>query len=368
MKFILFFILIINSFAKDSKTIDYLLEYSQKDDKNISYEYNKYLKSYEKSLATYKNIILDKWGYVDISTNNKLVEYTNNYHYKKIIDYKHKILTVEIIDNSEDEKKDISKTIRKLYQDILKYTNYDIFDNNILNKKIYKNLNQQSDAPIKKLYLVSDILDQKEKENIISEATLQSYKEFLYKNNHIYSCTIKLPNNIIFNKAKIYKNSIKHYAKKYNVDKNLVFSMIHNLSYFNINAFKDGVRFGLMQITLNQIARKSYLELYGYDKLLKSRYLFNPKHNIMLGTKYLSYLYNVQFKNIKDEKSKLYLTIVAYNTNVKLIQNIFKNHHINDMLSSQVYKRLLRKIKNKDTKLYLSKVLIMLKQYQKLDF
>ena len=88
-KIILLFILFTSAIAKD-KYIDYLVDFSKKNDVNNTKKLNSYNEAYNKALDEYINNILKIWPSADVSSSTKWVEYTNNYKYKKVIDYKKK--------------------------------------------------------------------------------------------------------------------------------------------------------------------------------------------------------------------------------------------------------------------------------------
>jgi hypothetical protein len=88
--------------------------------------------------------------------------------------------------------------------------------------------------------------------------------------------------------------------------------------------------------------------MYGLDILLSDYKLFDPYYNIKLGANYLNILYNIKFKKIKDKKSRLYCTVMAYYSSIDLVFDILKDiEHINTLHPSYIYKLLMRKSKSK---------------------
>ncbi|WP_019672525.1 lytic transglycosylase domain-containing protein [Psychrobacter lutiphocae] len=89
-------------------------------------------------------------------------------------------------------------------------------------------------------------------------------------------------------------NIINHYAAQHNVPPDLIKAIIKQESGFNVHAVSPKGARGLMQLMPTTAAS------YG-------RYnLFNPQHNIAVGTKHLSYLLN-KYNN------QLHLALAAYN-------------------------------------------------------
>jgi len=372
LKLLVFLTLCISSLYAKNLYVDYLVDYSKKNELNTSKQYNSYKKAYEDALNDYKNNIKKLWPIVDVSNNSKWVEYSNNYKYKKIIDYKKKIIYVEVIVNND---KYASTAIIILYENLLKYDTNMAFKNDILRKKTYSNLNKAQDIPIENIKLISDVLNEQEQENILKEVSLQEYKTTKYKNNTIYKSQIKLPTDFTIRKAKSYKNIIQNYAKNSYIDKNILFSIIQAESSFNPLAQSHIPAFGLMQIVPKTAGIDAYYKLYGKKKLLSSRYLFKADNNVKIGSTYLNLIFYKYLKNIKNKKSRLYCTIAAYNTGVSNFAKTFGKQtsrtqaieHVNKMSSSQVYKKLLKRLPAKQTRLYLSKVNRYIKQYNKLN-
>ena len=96
-----------------------------------------------------------------------------------------------------------------------------------------------------------------------------------------------------------YTEIIDKYSKEYNIEKELIYSIIKNESHFNKEAKSSKNAIGLMQVlesTKNDIEKT--IERENLD-------LFNEEDNILVGIKYLSIL-NAKYKNTK-------LVIAAYN-------------------------------------------------------
>jgi len=368
---ILSFIILLNLHSSD-EYIDYLVDYSKRGDVNNTKVLKSYKQAYKKALDEYKQNILKVWPEAEISSNTKWVEYTNNYKYKKVIDYKKKILHVEVVLNDE---KNVSNTIIYLYEDLNKYDTYKAFNNDHLERKINKYLNLIRNRPLENTKLISDVLTKQEQEDIIKLASLQNYKKTKYKNNTIYKSSIKLPSDFTIRKAKKYNNFAIYFSKKSKLPKNLVLSIMHVESAFNPLAKSHIPAFGLMQIVPKTAGIDAYYKLYGKKKVLSSRYLFKAKNNIKIGSTYLNILYYNYLNNIKNDLSKLYCVIASYNAGVnnviktfgKKISRIKAIDKINQINSTQVYKKLLRKLPAKETRLYLSKVTRALIKYNKLN-
>jgi soluble lytic murein transglycosylase len=96
-----------------------------------------------------------------------------------------------------------------------------------------------------------------------------------------------------------YSEYVEKYSKEFNLDKNIVYSVIKVESKFNSNAVSKKDAKGLMQI--RDIPRDWAAE----ELKIKDVDIFDPETNIRIGCWYLSKLY--------DEFGKLDLVIAAYN-------------------------------------------------------
>ncbi len=110
-----------------------------------------------------------------------------------------------------------------------------------------------------------------------------------------------------------YKDTILLYSERYNIESNLVASLINAESGFDKDAISSKGAMGLMQLmpkTAEWLAEKLDIE-YSEDKL------FDPEYNIMLGTYYLSYL-SQKFENVRT-------MLCAYNAGEGVVNSWLKN-------------------------------------------
>ncbi len=85
-----------------------------------------------------------------------------------------------------------------------------------------------------------------------------------------------------------FKKEVLKYSRQYNIDENLVFSIIEVESDFNPNAKSHKNALGLMQITLET---GRYIAGLLNEKDFTEDKLFNPEINIKYGCFYISKLY-----------------------------------------------------------------------------
>ncbi len=110
-----------------------------------------------------------------------------------------------------------------------------------------------------------------------------------------------------------YKDIILLYGEQYNVNSNLIASLINVESGFNCDAVSQKGAVGLMQLmpsTAKWLANELDIE-YADDKL------FEPEYNIKLGAYYLAYL-SKKFENIRT-------VLCAYNAGEGVVKNWLSN-------------------------------------------
>ena len=104
---------------------------------------------------------------------------------------------------------------------------------------------------------------------------------------------------------KTYKEIVSVYAEKYNVDENIIFSVIKAESNFKNNAVSHKEALGLMQImkeTAKDVAQKHDIDI---DLNNVEEEILNIQNNINIGTKYLSLLL--------EKYQSIELAVAAYN-------------------------------------------------------
>ncbi len=353
--FILLFIIYSNSFANDK--VNYLMQYYKKHEaynKNTKEQYERFIKAYKSSIDEYiKNI--SKYWKVPLITNEHLyVKYSNNFKQRTIIDYKKETISVQTIAKNI---KIAQQIINKRYKDLFLLSNQKAFRDELVLRNTYRKLAVIYDTPLDDELLIGDYLDSHFKDKIIQISLLEEYKEKVFKNNRFYFSIYKLPKSVKESLIKINKKVIDKYQNIYNLPNNLIFSMIKVKTSFNPYALTSDARFGAMLINSKTIGLQAYYELYKDRRILDAAYLFNLHNNIKIGSTYLNILYNKKLKDIKDEKTKLYLTVLAYEIGVKNSIELFNNiDNINAIKPAIIYRKILNKIKNRNLRIYFTKV------------
>ena len=142
-----------------------------------------------------------------------------------------------------------------------------------------------------------------------------------------------------------YEEIIEKYAKKYNIEKELVFAVINAESRFDKNATSNKGAIGLMQImpeTGQWLSEKIKLDYFSEEML------YTPETNIQLGCYYLGYL----LEKFEDET----LALCAYNAGTTNVYRWLDNDEYS--LDGNIHT-----IPFKETDKYVKKIKVLKKGY-----
>lgn len=170
--------------------------------------------------------------------------------------------------------------------------------------------------------------------------------------------------NHVKKRATDFREQVKKESERFGVDITLVFAIMHTESYFNPKAKSSAPAFGLMQLVPKSGARDAYFFAHKVDTLVTGEYLYVPNNNIELGTAYLTKLLTVEFRGVRDPKSRIYCAISAYNTGPGNVAKAFTGKRnvtqalpqINAMTSDQVFEHLKKNLPFDETRSYIVKV------------
>ena len=173
-------------------------------------------------------------------------------------------------------------------------------------------------------------------------------------------------------RARRYAKLVSRYAKRFQLNRSLVYAIIQTESNFNPFAISAAPAYGLMQLVPTSGGRDAYRFVKGRDQIPSRQYLFNAQNNIELGTGYLNVINTRYFKNIRHPLSREYCTIAAYNTGSGNVLRAFHSNRtratriINGMSPAEVYKHLRKKLKYHEARRYLLKVTEAQRQFVRL--
>jgi len=190
----------------------------------------------------------------------------------------------------------------------------------------------------------------------------------------VVSYKIKLPNNSLAKRASQYQPIALKESEQWSVNPALVMAIMHSESAFRPDAKSHVPAFGLMQIVPSSAGRDVNKQVRNIDAPMEVDDLYNPPVNVETGTAYLHILNSKYLKSIKDDQSRLYCTIAAYNTGAGNVARAFNSDRstnirvaakkINEMTPDQVYTQLMNNLPYDETKNYLRKVSSRMALYQ----
>ena len=177
--------------------------------------------------------------------------------------------------------------------------------------------------------------------------------------------------------------TVAKYSDLYGVERALVMAVIKAESSFNPASqtyveHRDTFAVGLMQIVPELGGREAHAKVFGKPAVLETERLKDVDLNVRLGTAYLSLLQSDYFSWIRDEETRRYLAIAAYNTGPSNVSKAFfdaaghsgshrlANLHakINPLSGKEVLARLRRNLPYRETRNYLPRVVGFLEDYR----
>jgi membrane-bound lytic murein transglycosylase C len=192
------------------------------------------------------------------------------------------------------------------------------------------------------------------------------------KKGELLTIVAKLPSNSLAMRAKSFLGDVEKSAAKWQVSEALIMAIMHTESAFNPLARSHIPAFGLMQIVPKSAGRDASRLVFGEERLLKGRDLFEPETNIEMGAAYLHILDRRYLKGITDAKSRQLCVIAAYNTGAGNVARAFSGTTsvkkalplINRLSSKQVYAHLRSNLKYEEARNYIQKVTKTLPLYR----
>lgn len=161
-----------------------------------------------------------------------------------------------------------------------------------------------------------------------------------------------------------FQKSVLKFARQYKIKPSLILSMIKNESAFDPSAVSRAGALGLMQLVPTTGGREAQSFLSGKSETPGRSDLFIPENNIQLGSTYLHLLLTRHLGRIKNETSRRYAAIAAYNTGLGNLARAIGGRKnvgraidiINGMTPDQLYGALMAQLPYGETKAYLARV------------
>lgn len=352
----------------------------------VQSEFETYKKIVDEEFNRYRSSILKHWDKPEMSDKKVFVEYSPDFKTKKKVDFENETIEISIIIPKDEPQKSVDKKIDQQLTDLVTENSKTAFQRDQLAQNIEKKLDKQvkelKTATVKAVPIITEVVTGTVKPTVekVEKAveklreTEKTIKKPAPKTDdaEIVTVKIKLPSGSMSKKATVYVNTVKKFAAKRKLDPALVMAVMQTESAFNPMAKSYIPAYGLMQIVPRSAGLDASELVYGKQKILSPSYLYNGDNNIKMGAAYL-YILNYRYlKSIKNDTSRLYCVIAAYNTGAGNVARAFTGRtniskaakKINNMTPDQVYNHLIRKLPHAETKHYVKNVTKRMKLYR----
>ncbi|CCK75957.1 Lytic transglycosylase catalytic [Oleispira antarctica RB-8] len=315
-------------------------------------EFAQYKKAYAQAYREYQNEIAQFWVEVELSSRTSWVDYDSTMNIKRVVDFANNEIRISV---QGDKLQGFSP--KDSEREILAALSMDIGaaykDDPVLAKIVG---DQQPNSQRKILGLDKSLASSLNKAAVL--------KRQQGKKGELLTIIAKLPANSLAIRAESFLPSVEASALKWQVPAALIMAIMHTESAFNPLARSHIPAFGLMQIVPKSAGRDASRLVFGEERLLVGRDLYEPETNIEMGAAYLHILDRKYLKGITDDKSRQLCVVAAYNTGAGNVAYAFAGTTsvkkalplINRLSSQQVYAHLRSQLKYQEARNYLQKV------------
>ena len=169
--------------------------------------------------------------------------------------------------------------------------------------------------------------------------------------------------------ASHYREIVKSFARRYNLNVDLVMAIIHSESDFKPHLVSSKSAMGLMQLLPSTASDEVHRFLYGRRGRVSYAELSVPETNIRYGTAYLHILINRYFANIKNSEMRESCVVAAYNMGPNRFIRLYGRtpelaaQAINAMTPEEFHADLQNRLPARETRYYVAKVRKMKRYY-----
>jgi membrane-bound lytic murein transglycosylase C len=334
------------------------------DTKDVEANLEQLRHKFEEALAQLKTNVQRRWGRNDskVAGRTVYVKYTQGYKSRVTTDFDHGSITVETLDEKDPQGSLRTAIIGALLTSsdpasVDLFTDKDVALEGNRIPYLYGLVHDNQGKPIRTRkqaeqfasYLVAQKVQTRALNSEQGGKTAQFVKLTMVKNFEAKG-------------AERYRASVEKYSAQYHVSPSLVLAIMRTESNFNPFAVSGAPAYGLMQLVPTSGGRAALKRVQGVDQTPTPEYLFDPEHNIELGTAYVAVLSNNEFRTIDNQNSRDYCVIASYNTGPRNVTRTFANdrnealNKINALESSTLYDRLRTNLPSEETRQYMVKV------------
>jgi membrane-bound lytic murein transglycosylase C len=321
-------------------------------------------RKFAQAVAALRANVQKQWGQRDtkVASRTVYVKYTQGYASRVITDFDHGFITIETVD-----EKDPQASLKTAIVGALLTSNDPATVDLFTDKDVVL-------EPQRQPYLYGLVHDN-HGHSVHTRTEAEQFAEFLVAHRlqmrvikadagsqTAHFVRLYMVKNFEAKNAEHYRASVEKYSAQYRVSPSLVFAIMRTESNFNPFAVSGAPAYGLMQLVPTSGGRAGLKRVHGVDQAPTPEYLFDPEHNIELGTAYLSVLSNDEFEAVENTNSRDYCVIAAYNTGPHNVTRIFASDRaaafgqINGLDAAAVFERLRTDLPYEETRSYVVKV------------
>ena len=346
-------------------------------------EFEAFVSAWHDAQNAYLKQVTQKWQDPNLPSSKVWVKYSDDLNKRTSVNFESGEVVVELLNSQNDEqaveyaKDQLNELSQVTVDKTLANDPVYIAANNTINSKSFTSTGKPLNKKIERNKPSTTIQPKKITEQTvlsteIVEEVLTAKAPVITKQKDRVTISYQLPTNTLSNQAKRYLPDVQQQAKRYNLDPALLLAIIHTESSFNPLARSPIPAFGLMQIVPTSAGKDVSNFLQGKPLLLSPEYLFQADNNVEAGSTYVHILSNRYFKNVRNEQSRIYISIAAYNTgpgNVAKTLSGSKSLNqasiaANSMSADKVYTLMVNNLPAQETRNYLQKVVKRTAYYQ----
>lgn len=317
-------------------------------------------------ISALSKIIADVWGEEDpeVASEHRYVKYSGEFLARAIVDFDEGWLQVETV-ATERPKEALRQAIVGALLTTRDMSVEDVFSGD--------------DPPVGgEPFLYAQVLD-RDGEPIRWTWRAERFADYLVaerlRTRQEHGRTVRsVRTELVDNHQKLreldYADYVLAAARQYRVAPSLIYGVIEVESAFNPYAISPARAYGLMQIVPATAGRDVFERVKKRSGEPTQQELFRPSFNIDIGSAYLYLLEDVYLRQIRDPKSREFMTIASYNGGAGSTLRAFDSNQsralerINAMTPSQVYAQILEGHPFSETRRYLEKVRAAQRRYR----
>ncbi|WP_156491981.1 transglycosylase SLT domain-containing protein, partial [Oleiphilus sp. HI0123] len=377
--------------------------------KKLMEEFAEFKKISQKETQRYQSKLSKVWDKPELSSRKVWVEYSKDLKEKKSVDFEKQTISIS---HTHEGKQRNDKELRSSLKKLITKNKAEAFKDDTLAQAIEKKSKEKitllETAKVKPTPILipkasaEQALSDKEIDEIVDRMIKLGKKKEQTNKQGKKVVSVEVPMNVIDKKlaekekkiassktkkpkamadlrvnklprqAKMLSSDVSKFAAKSKIEDALVYAIIETESAFNPMARSPIPAYGLMQIVPSSAGQDATQQLFGKAKILSPSYLYTSDKNIEVGTTYLNILYYRYLKGIKNELSRLYCSIAAYNTGAGNVAKAFTGKRrlkpalakINALTPQEVYDHLIEHLPYEETRKYLAKVKKRIPKYR----